>query len=95
MGGGGGWGWKRGLLPQIEKLKRSGEEGEGEEEGASRRGRASGVKGKDAGCARESEMKQTTEREGRESCELAGEGMLSLSRPVVKDCYIIICLSRL
>lgn len=35
------------------------------------------------------------EREGTESGEIAEEGMLSLSRPLVKDCYIMIRLSRL
>lgn len=63
--------------------------------GGGGRGRACGARGKDTGCARESEEKQTAEREGTESGEIAAEGMLSLSRPLVKDCYIIIRLSRL
>lgn len=34
-------------------------------------------------------------REGKQEPEIGRERMLSVSRPVVKGCYIIICLSRL
>lgn len=63
-------GQKRGLLTQIEKPETEGRGGRG-----GGRGRACRPRGRDTGRARESEEKQTTEREGTKSGEIAEEGI--------------------
>lgn len=79
---------KHGLLTQIENLKRNGGEGQG-------RKSLWGQRQRHWVCEGVGEEADDREGGNRGQCEIAREGMRSLSRPVVKDCYTIICLSRL